>query len=144
MNLFLIVLLAATLPGFGDFQRIDRSRRLTGQMLTAELMSVSRVEPALILRTVQQHPNDPQLLWGAAELLTDWPRRRALFESALTATGTNAGVAVRYACASAKQGDAEVASVWLHDCQRRDKTRLRALRDVGHQNMGRLIQSSVA
>src|SRR5258706_6808183 len=118
MNLFLIVLRAASLPGFEDFRRIDRARRLTGQMLTAELMGVSQVDAALILRTAQQHRDDPKMQWGAAELLTDWPQRRALFESALAATGTNAGIAVRFACAAAKQGDADVAFAGVRECQK--------------------------
>ena len=120
MNLFLIVLMAATLPGFEDFRRIDQTRQLTGQRLTAESMGASQVDAALILRTAQQHPGDPKMLWGAAELLTDWPQRRTLFASALATTGTNTGIAVRFACAAAKQGDAAVAFAWLRYCQKRD------------------------
>ncbi len=117
MNLFLMIVLAAALPGFAEFQRIDRQRRATGQQMTEELLRVSRVEPALILRTADQHPD---LVWGAAELLNDWPQQRAMFEHALAATGTNTGIAVRFACAAAKQGDADTAFAWLRRCQQRD------------------------
>ena len=120
MNLFLIVLMAATLPGFEDFQRVDRARRLTGQRLTDEWLRVSQVDSGLILRAVQQHSDDPKILWGAAELSANWEQRRKFFERALTATGTNTGIAVRFACAAAKQGDAAVAFAWLRDCQKRD------------------------
>src|SRR2546428_6767574 len=112
MNLFLIVLMAAALPGFEDFRRIDRTRRLTGQMLTAELLQVSQMDAGLILRTTQQHPDDPKILWGAAELLVDWSRRRTLYELALERSGTNAGMAVRFACAAAQQHDYDVALAW--------------------------------
>jgi hypothetical protein len=115
MNLFLIVLLAA-LPGFTDFQRIDRARRQTGERVTDDLLRVSTVDPALILKTVEGRP---ELCWGAAELLKDWTARRAMYERALAATGTNAGIAVRFACAAAKHGD-DVALVWLREAQKRD------------------------
>ncbi len=117
MNLFLMIVLAATLPGFVEFQRIDRQRRATGRQMTEELLRVSRVEPALIVRTAEQHPD---LVWGAAELLSDWPQQRAMFERALAATGTNTAIAVRFACAAAKQGDADTAFARLRECQQRD------------------------
>jgi hypothetical protein len=117
MNLFLIVALAAALPGFADFQRIDQQRRATGRQMTDEWLRASRIEPALILRTAQQQP---ERLWAAAELLTDWPQQRTMFERALAATGTNLATAVRFACAAAKQGDADTAFAWLRECQRRD------------------------
>lgn len=120
MNLFLILLLAVTLPGFEDFRRIDRSRRMTGQMLTTELLQVSQMNAGLILQTAQRHPDDTNILWGAAELIVDWQQRRALYERALTVSGTNAGIAVRFACAAAQQHDLDVALPWLHECQKRD------------------------
>jgi hypothetical protein len=120
MNLFLIIMLAATLPTYQDFQRIDRTRRQTGQMLMAEWLRVSEIDASLIQRTVQQHPDDPKIVWGAAELLADWPQRRELYQAALAATGTNAGIALRFGCAAAKQGEADLAVQWLHDCQKRD------------------------
>jgi hypothetical protein len=117
MNLFLMIVLAAGLPGFAEFQRIDRQRRATGQQMTEEWLRASRVEPALIVRTAEQRPD---LLWGAAELLQDWPQQRAMFERALAASGTNTGIAVRFACAAAKQGDADTAMPWLRESQQRD------------------------
>jgi hypothetical protein len=116
MNLFLTLVLAATLPGFADFQRVDRVRRQSNQMTTDDLLRVSTVDPALILQTTEGRP---ELYWGAAELLKDWPQRRAMYERALAATGTNTGILVRYACAAAKQGDAD-ALVWLREAQKRD------------------------
>lgn len=117
MNLFLMIVLAASLPGFAEFQRIDRQRRASGQQMTEEWLRASRVEPELILRTADRNPD---WLWGAAELLPDWPQQRAMFERALAATGTNTAIAVRFACAAAKQSDADTALPWLRECQRRD------------------------
>src|SRR5436309_12719749 len=114
MNLFLIVVLAASLPTFEDFRRIDRTRRMTGQLQTAELLNVSRIDADLIVRTAQRNAGDARQLWGAAELLVDWPSKRALFEAALLVGGTNAAVATRLACVAAKHGDANVALQWLH------------------------------
>src|SRR5262245_32072069 len=116
MNLILTVVFAATLPGFTEFQRIDRARRQSGEMTTDDLLRASTVDPALILKRAEGRP---QLYWGAAELLKDWPQRRAMYERALAATGTNTGIVVRFACAAARQGD-EVASVWLREAQKRD------------------------
>ena len=120
MNLFLILLLAATLPGFEDFRRVDRSRRMTGQMLTAELLHVSQMNAGLLVQTAQRHPDDTNIVWGAAELLVDWQLRRQLFERALSVSGTNAGIAVRFACAAALQHEFNVALPWLRECQRLD------------------------
>ena len=116
MNLFLTIVLAATLPGFADFQRIDRVRRQTGERMTDDLLRVVTVDPVLILKTTE---DQPELSWGAAELLKDWPQRRAMYERALTASSTNAGILVRFACAAAKQGD-EAALLLLHEAQKRD------------------------
>src|SRR5213593_2032186 len=120
MNLFLLVLLAASLPTFEDFRRVDRTRRLTGQLQTAELLSVSRIDADLIVRTAARNAGDARQLCGAAELLVDWPRKRTLYEAALLAGGTNMAVATCFACAAAKQGDANVALPWLHFCQQKD------------------------
>ncbi len=120
MNLFLILLVVATLPGFEDFRRIDGMRRLTRQLHTAELLNVSQIDADLILRTAERNAGDGKLLWGAAELLVDWPRRRALFEAAVRATDTNIAAATRFACAAAKQGDTDIAQTWLRYCQQKD------------------------
>jgi hypothetical protein len=116
MNLFLTLVLAATLPGFADFQRVDRARRQNGQVMTDDLLRVSTVNPALIVKTAEGRP---ELYWGAAELLKDWPQRRSMYGRALTATGTNTGILVRYACAAAKQGAAD-ALVLLREAQKHD------------------------
>ena len=89
-------------------------------MQTAELLNVSRIDADLIVRTAQRNAGDARQLWGAAELLVDWPRKRALFEAALLVGGTNAAVATRLACVAAKHGDANVALPWLHHCQQTD------------------------
>src|SRR5438093_295916 len=102
MNLFLLALLAASLPTFQDFRRVDRTRRLTGQLQTAELLSVSQIDAGLIKRTAQEHADDATIQWGAAELLVDWAGKHEMFESALHASGTNTPVALRFASAAAK------------------------------------------
>lgn len=116
------LLLAASLPTFEDFRRVDRVRRFTGQLHTAELLEVTHVDPVLIIRTAQQKPDDPKALWAAAELLADWPRKRALFESARQASGTNVNMMIqlRYACAAAQNRDFDTALSLLRDCQKRD------------------------
>jgi hypothetical protein len=106
----------SSLPGFAEFQRIDRARRQTGQMMTDDLLRLSTVDPSLILKTAEGRP---ELSWGAAEFLKDWPQRRMMYERALAATGTNVGIVVRLACAAAKHGD-DVALVWLREAQKRD------------------------
>ncbi len=95
-------------------------RRLTGQLHTAELLNVSQIDADLILRTAARHAGDGKMMWGAAELLGDWPHRRALFEAAMRATDTNIAVTTRFACAAAKQGEADVAQSWLQYCQQND------------------------
>ena len=108
------------LPSFEDFRRIDQARRKSGQRVTDELLRASRIDAGLILRTAQQHADDPKLLWGAAELLANWPEQRKLFEQALAATGTNTGIALRFACAASKHDDAEVALPWARVSQKID------------------------
>ena len=66
---------AEPLPTFEDFRRMDQIRRLTGQLQTAELLKITRIDPELIAGVVRRGTNDAQLAWGAAELLTD---RRAV------------------------------------------------------------------
>jgi hypothetical protein len=97
------------LPTFEDFRRIDRMRRLTGQLQTAELLDVTRIDPNRILRVVEQNPADTKLIWGAAEVVTDWRQKRALFEAALQAGLSNDAVLVRFACAAAQNRDIDLA-----------------------------------
>ena len=104
---------AASLPSFEDFRRADRERRLTGQRQTAESMALMRVNPKLIARVGIENPNDPDLLLGAAELGGDW-------SAVLVAGGTNAVVALRFACASAVKRDYETALRWFRHCQTND------------------------
>jgi len=108
------------LPTFEDFQRVDRIRRLTGQLQTAELLAVTQIEPGLIKLTAEKHADDATILWGAAEFVSDWPSKRQLFEQALHVGGTNAAEALRFACAAAKAQKFEVARPWLHYCQEKD------------------------
>jgi len=42
MNPLFVVILAASLPTFRDFSRIDRERRTTGQFQTTESLQVMR------------------------------------------------------------------------------------------------------
>jgi hypothetical protein len=114
---------SAPLPTFNDFSRVDRDRRSSGQLQTAESLELTHVDPALILRTAGQHRNDSQIQWGAAELLTDWTQKQAQFETALAVSGTNAAIALRFACiAAAKAGQSDLARTWLRRCQNVDPT----------------------
>jgi len=108
------------LPTFMDFRRMDQTRRLTGQLQTAELLKITRLDPELIAGVVLRNTNDAQLAWGAAELLTEWPARRALFETALAAMSNRVSVALRYACAAARQGEYDNALKWARFCQAQD------------------------
>ena len=112
---------AQGLPTYEDFRRVDRMRRMTGQLETAELMKVTQVDRRLIQRTALQATNDFQVVWGAAELINNWPLKRELFASALEASGTNTMVALRYACAAAQQRDEEVARPLLHLVEKSDE-----------------------
>ncbi len=112
--------LAQGLPTFEDFRRIDRTRRLTGQLQTAELLSVSQIDASLIKRAAEKRPNDATIVWGAAELLPDWSSKRELFEQALRVSGTNTTVALRLACVAAKVQKFEIARSWLRYCQEKD------------------------
>ena len=126
-KLFLVVLLAVSwpvfaepLPTFADFRRMDQTRRLTGQLQTAELLKITRLDPELITGVVRRNTNDAQLAWGAAELLTEWPVRRALFETTLAAMSNRVPVALRYAGAAARQGEYDNALKWARFCQAQD------------------------
>lgn len=120
MNVFFAILLAATLPTFSDFRRIDRDRRTTGRMQTPEYLEIMRPDAALIQKVVAAHPDDPAIVWGAAELLTDWPTRRALFESALRINGTNLSTAVRFADVAARERQLDLALTWYRHCESND------------------------
>jgi len=111
---------AGTLPTFDDFRRIDRERRLTGQLQTDELIKVTQVDPRLMVKTAQLHPDDPRIIWGAAELITDWPAKRILFETALEEDHTNVAVALHYATAAVQHSDFTVAREWLGYCELND------------------------
>ncbi len=113
---------SAPLPTFGDFSRVDRERRSSGQLQTAESLELTHVDPALILRTADQHRDDPQIQWGAAELLIDWTQKQPQFETALAVSGTNAAIALRFGCAAARAGQSDIARTWLRHCQNVDPT----------------------
>jgi hypothetical protein len=111
---------ADSLPTYEDFRRVDRTRRMTGQMQTEELLKVTRIDPGLIARTVRAHDNDPQMLWAAGELFTDWPTRSEMYRQALAADGTNTAVALRFACIAIQHSEFELASFWLGYCELHD------------------------
>ena len=67
---------AGGLPTFEQFRQVDRVRRMTGQLQTAELLEVTQIKAQLILDTVAKHPADWQIQWGAAELLVEWPTKQ--------------------------------------------------------------------
>lgn len=115
---------AQRLPTFDDFRRVDRTRRLTGQLHTAELLEVMRIDSALILRTTQQNTNDVKLLWGAAELIPDWPHKRALYEATMRAGLSNDAVTVRFACAAAQHRDFVLARATMRLSQRPEETNI--------------------
>jgi hypothetical protein len=73
-----------------------------------------RVDPKLIARVAAENRGDPEMLLGVAELRGgDWP-------VALEAGGTNAVVALRFACASAMKSDYPIALRWFRYCQTND------------------------
>jgi hypothetical protein len=111
---------AQQLPTYEDFRRVDRLRRMTGQLQTAELLKVTQIDHALIERVARQATNDYQAVWGAAELIADWPTKRTLFETALTSSETNEQVALRYACAAAEHHDSETAVPLLRAVEEAD------------------------
>ncbi len=93
---------------------------MTGQLQTAELLDVSRIDVQRLIAAAQKNPADWQLQWGAAETLVEWPNKRAFFESALQASGTNIAIVARYALFAAQNRDREVALPWLHHLQKKE------------------------
>jgi hypothetical protein len=87
---------------------------------TADLLKLTRIDRAAIDRLAQQGTNDYQLIWGAAELISDWPTKRSLFRSALAASGTNLEIELRYACAAAAYNDFATALPLLHAVEKGD------------------------
>jgi len=115
---------AQGLPTYEDFRQVDRVRRMTGQLQTAELLRVTQIDSGLIERVAQQATNDYQAIWGAAELIGNWPAKHRLFESALTSSGTNLEVALRYACAAAANRDSDTAFPLLHLVEKDDSANI--------------------
>jgi hypothetical protein len=109
----LCVVLAGQLPTFEDFRRVDRERRHSGRLLSAELIELSRVDRQLIGTTAAENPDDVELLLGAAELSGDWTR-------ALEANGTNNVVALRYTLSLLAGGEFDKADAWLERCRKND------------------------
>ncbi len=105
----LLLVLATPLPTFKDFRQADRARRTTGQLETAASLALTRVDTNLVARAAAEHPGDPEILLGAAELGGDW-------EAALRANSTNAVVALRCALAGHTQ--------WFAICRQRDPENL--------------------
>ncbi len=115
---------AQDLPTYEDFRRVDRLRRMTGQLQTAELLRVTEINRGLIERVAQRATNDYQAIWGAAELIGGWQAKRPLFESALASGGTNLEVALRYACAAAANHDSETAVSLLRIVEKDDSANI--------------------
>ncbi len=111
---------AQGLPTYEDFRRVDRVRRLSGQLQTEDLLRVTQVDRLLIQRTASA-TSDFQVKWGAAELVSNWPMKRQLFEKALDASGSNVMVAVRYACLAGQQKDEDTALPLLHFVEKSDE-----------------------
>ena len=76
-------------------------------------MALMRVDSKLLARVAAESRQDPELLLGLAELRGDWP-------AALEASGTNAVVALRFACASAIKRDYDAALRWFQYGQTND------------------------
>lgn len=122
MSLLLAIAVAAALPSFEDFRETDRARRESGQWQSESIGRLLRVEPSRIVDAARKHRADWELQWGAAELLTGWKEKQTQFEIAITSSGTNTAVALRFACAAASEGQDKLALHWLDYCQRHDKT----------------------
>ncbi len=103
---------------------MDRERRESGQLHTTESLQFTRIDPKLIVRIGKEKSNDWEVVWGAAEFQTDWPVRRAMFESALQASGTNKAIAVRYAMVAAEHRDFALAESGLAMPQASDPANL--------------------
>lgn len=108
------------LPGFEDFRRVDRARRLLGQMQTAELLEVNQISSDLIAETARQHSNDVLAVWGAAELMVLWPHKQLLYEAALRLNTNSLPIMVRFAGAAARHGDYDAALRLARHAQSRD------------------------
>lgn len=115
---------AQDLPTYEDFRRVDRLRRMTGQLQTAELLRVTEINRGLIQRVAQQATNDYRAVWGAAELIGGWQTKHSLFESALAASGTNLEVALRYASVAAANRDSQTAVPLLRIVERDDSANI--------------------
>jgi hypothetical protein len=76
----------------------------------------------LVLRVAGQHRDNAQIQWGAAELLNDWTQKQAQFEVALAVSGTNATIALWFACDAAQSGKFDTAQTWLQYCQKIDSS----------------------
>jgi hypothetical protein len=109
------------LPTYDDFRRIDRMRRLNGELQTSELMKVTQIDRRLIQQTALRATNDFQVVWGGAELMGSWPMKRDLFDAALAMSGSNVMVALRYACTAAQQRDEDTAVALLHFAEKKDE-----------------------
>lgn len=110
---------AGALPTFEDFRRIDRTRRLTGQLQTAELLDVMRIDADAVTRVaLETGTNDLKLVWGAAELMPDWPRKRALFDAVMRAGLSNDTVVIRAAAAAARNNEFELSRQWIRPARR--------------------------
>jgi hypothetical protein len=115
---------AQSFPTYEDFRRVDRLRRMTGQLQTAELLKVTEINRGLIERVARQATNDYQAVWGAAELIGGWQTKRSLFESALASSGTNLEVALRYACVAAVNNDSATALSLLRIVEKDDSANI--------------------
>ncbi len=111
---------AEGLPTYDDFRRVDRTRRVLGQVQTKELMDISQIDSNLIFEVIQKRTNDVNILWGGAELISTWADKRALYETALQASRTNVQIALRFSCAAARQGESELALKWAKYCEEND------------------------
>ncbi|HUJ71370.1 MAG TPA: hypothetical protein VLZ30_03945 [Verrucomicrobiae bacterium] len=111
---------AQNLPTFDDFRRVDRLHLAVGVYRTEDLFKPPPLNYNLIQNAARQATNDYQIVWGAAELIGDWPTKRALFDSALTLSRTNLEVTLRYACAAANNLDLNTAVPLLHLVEKQD------------------------
>jgi hypothetical protein len=109
------------LPTYEDFRRVDKERRLSGMLQTEDLSKVMQVDRLLLQRTAMRATNDFRVMWGAAELVSNWPIKREMFTAALEASGTNVMVALRFACAAAQQKDEDIAFPLLHFVEKSDE-----------------------
>ena len=114
------IVCAQNLPTFDDFRRVDRLHLAAGAFQTEDLFKPPALNYSLIQNAARQATNDYQIVWGAAELIGDWPTKRALFDSALTLSRTNLEVALRYACAAAGNQDLNTALPLLHLAEKQD------------------------